>query len=75
MRLFTISATRIAMETIGRPIPNTPMVGALTRITELFALEDVVTFYEKEFAKKFSPKVVDGNIRALRRSYEEVRSE
>ena len=75
LRLFTISATRIAMETIGRPIPNTPMVGALTRITELFALEDVVTFYEKEFAKKFPPKVVEGNIRALRRSYEEVRSE
>ncbi len=32
-RLFTIAATRIATETIRRPIPNTPMVGALTRIT------------------------------------------
>ena len=35
-RLYTIAATRIAIETIGRPIPNTPMVGALTRITGLF---------------------------------------
>ena len=32
-RLFTVAATRIATETIRRPIPNTPMVGALTRIT------------------------------------------
>ncbi len=41
-RLFTIAATRIAVETIKRPIPNTPMVGALTRITGLFDIDDVV---------------------------------
>ena len=43
-RLFTIAATRIAIETIKRPIPNTPMVGALTRITGLFPIEKVVEF-------------------------------
>src|SRR5512139_1492385 len=41
-RLFTIAATRIATETIRRPIPNTPMVGALTRITGLFPIDKVV---------------------------------
>jgi pyruvate ferredoxin oxidoreductase gamma subunit len=74
-RLYTIAATRIAVETIKRPIPNTPMVGALTRITGLFDIEDVVTFLREDFGKKFPPKVVEGNIAAITRSYEEVQGE
>lgn len=73
--LFTIAATRIALETIKRPIPNTPMVGALTRITGLFPIEKVVEFLRYEFGKKFPPKVVEGNISAITRSYEEVQGE
>lgn len=74
-RLFTVPATRIATETIRRPIPNTPMVGALTRITGLFPIDSVVEFLKLEFGKKFPPKVVEGNISALTRAYEEVQSE
>ena len=74
-RLYTIAATRIAVETIGRPIPNTPMVGALTRITGLFPIENVVEFLREDFGKKFPPKVVEGNIAAITRSYEEVQGE
>ena len=74
-RLFTVAATRIATETIGRPIPNTPMVGALVRITGMFPLENVIEFMRAEFGKKFPPKVVEGNINALTRSYEEVQGE
>jgi len=74
-RLFTIAATRIATETIRRPIPNTPMVGALTRITGLFPIEKVLEFLRYDFGKKFPPKVVEGNISAIKRAYEEVQSE
>jgi pyruvate ferredoxin oxidoreductase gamma subunit len=74
-RLFTIDATRIAMETIRRPIPNTPMVGALTRITDLFPIEKVLAFLRYEFGKKFPPKVVEGNLADITRSYEEVQGE
>ncbi|HQG04547.1 MAG TPA: 2-oxoacid:acceptor oxidoreductase family protein [Thermoleophilia bacterium] len=74
-RLYTVAATKIATETIGRPIPNTPMVGALVRITGMFPIEDVVEFLRADFSKKFSPKVVEGNIKALMRSYEEVQAE
>jgi pyruvate ferredoxin oxidoreductase gamma subunit len=71
-RYSTIAATRIATETIRRPIPNTPMVGALTRITGLFPIDSVVEFLREDFSKKFPPKVVEGNIAAITRSYEEV---
>jgi pyruvate ferredoxin oxidoreductase gamma subunit len=74
-RLFTIAATRIATETIRRPIPNTPMVGALTRITGLFPIDEVVEFLRVDFGKKFPPKVVEGNINAITRSYAEVQAE
>jgi pyruvate ferredoxin oxidoreductase gamma subunit len=74
-RLFTVAATRIAVETIRRPIPNTPMVGALTRITGLFPVDKVVEFLRVDFGKKFPPKVVEGNISAITRAYEEVQSE
>jgi len=74
-RLFTIEATRIAAETIRRPIPNTPMVGALTRITGLFPIDKVVEFLRVDFGKKFPPKVVEGNISAITRAYEEVKGE
>jgi len=74
-RLFTIAATRIATETIKRPIPNTPMVGALTRITGLFPIDKVVEFLRADFGKKFPPKVVEGNITAITRAYEEVMAE
>jgi pyruvate ferredoxin oxidoreductase gamma subunit len=74
-QLYTIAATRIAVETIKRPIPNTPMVGALTRITGLFDIDDVVAFLREDFGKKFPPKVVEGNIAAITRSYEEVQAE
>jgi pyruvate ferredoxin oxidoreductase gamma subunit len=74
-KLYTVNATRIAVETIKRPIPNTPMVGALTRITGLFPIDEVVAFLRVDFGKKFPPKVVEGNINAITRSYEEVKGE
>jgi pyruvate ferredoxin oxidoreductase gamma subunit len=75
LRLYSIGATKIAVETIGRAIPNTPMVGALTRITGLFPIDKVVDFLREDFGKKFPPKVVEGNIKAITRSYEEVMGE
>ena len=74
-KLYTVAATRIATETIGRPIPNTPMVGALTRVAGLFPLDSVVEFMREDFSHKFPPKVVEGNIKALTRAYEEVQGE
>ncbi len=72
-RVFTVDATKIALETIGRPIPNTPLVGALVRVTGLFQLEEVIEGLKVSFGKKFSEEVIEGNIAAIRRAYEEVK--
>jgi pyruvate ferredoxin oxidoreductase gamma subunit len=72
VNLFLINATQIALDEIGRPIPNTPMMGALVKATEILELKTVNKSLEKKFGKKFSQKVIDGNLNAVKRAYEEV---
>lgn len=72
-RVFTVDATKIAIECIGRGLPNSPMLGALCRVTNLVSLEHLLKEIKKSFGKKFSQKIIDGNLEATRRGYEEVR--
>jgi len=75
-KLYTVDASRIARETIGRDIPNTPMLGALVRATKLVNYEDMIADTRKKLEAKFGskPGVVEGNIKAIQRAYEEVTS-
>lgn len=72
-KVFTIDATKIAIESFGRPMPNSPMVGTLARVSGLVSLEQILDDVQKSFGKKFSQKIIDGNLEAARRGYEEVR--
>jgi len=72
-KVYVIDATKISIDTIGRPMPNTPMVGALTKVSELLSLKAVTEDMEKSFGKKFSQKIIDGNIQAVSRGYGEVK--
>jgi pyruvate ferredoxin oxidoreductase gamma subunit len=73
-KVFVVDATRIAIDEIGRPIPNTPMIGALLKVTGILPVDAFAHDIEKKFGHKFGPKIVEGNIKALRRAYEEVRA-
>jgi pyruvate ferredoxin oxidoreductase gamma subunit len=71
-KVAVLDATKIALETIGRPIPNTPMLGAFVKITGLIKLETLQEDLRKKFEKKFSEKIIQGNLDAINRAYEEV---
>ena len=73
--VHTVDATQISIDEIGRPIPNTPMMGALIKVTELLGMETLKKDIEKKFMKKFGEKVVQGNFNAMDRAYREVQSE
>ncbi|MGC1120145.1 MAG: 2-oxoacid:acceptor oxidoreductase family protein [Candidatus Methanofastidiosia archaeon] len=73
-RIYTVDATRIAMETIGRPIANTCCVGAMVKMTGLVTLEQVENQIRQMLGSKIGKKGTDANIEALRRAYNEVRS-
>ncbi|MEK9149858.1 MAG: 2-oxoacid:acceptor oxidoreductase family protein [Candidatus Desantisbacteria bacterium] len=73
--IFTIDASKIAMETIGKNIPNTPMLGALIKVSEVIPLATIISYTEKKMAKKFKdkPEIIKGNLEAIKRAYDEVR--
>jgi len=74
-KVFTVNANKIAQETIGRPIPNTPMMGALVRATGMMPIEDLTDYVRKSFGKKFAEEIIEGNVKAVERAYKEVQSE
>jgi len=71
-KVFTIDATKIAMECIGRPLPNASMLGAICKATGIVSLEHLLEDIRQSFGKKFSQRIIDGNLEATRRGYEEV---
>lgn len=73
-RIYVVDATRIAMETIGRPIANTCCVGAVVKVTGLVSQEEVERQIRKMLESKIGKKGADANVEALRRAHAEVRS-
>jgi pyruvate ferredoxin oxidoreductase gamma subunit len=70
--VFTIDASKISIETIGRLIPNTPMLGALAKATGLIKLQDLIDDFKENYSKKYSAKVIEGNALAMKRGFDEV---
>ena len=73
-KVFTVDATQISIDTLGRPIPNTPLLGALVRATGLVKLETLILDLSKTLGKKFPEKIVKGNTESVERAYKEVKT-
>ncbi len=72
-KVATVDATQIAIDTIGKAIPNTPMLGALLKATGIMDIDGVLEHVRTSFGKKFSQEIIEGNVNAVRRAYEEVK--
>lgn len=71
-KVFTVDASHIAIEEMGREITNTPMLGAFARATGIFDIEKLAEQLRAWFGKRISPEMVEANVRALRRAAEEI---
>jgi len=67
IRVATVNATSIALETLRRPITNTAILGAFAKAVGWPKLESI----EKAIRKQFSGRIADMNIEAIKRSYDE----
>lgn len=67
-KLATVDATGIALETLGRPITNTAMLGAFSRASGLVSLQSL----EKALLEQWPGRLGEMNLRALRAAYERV---
>jgi len=66
-KLAIINATRIARETLGVPIVNTTMIGALIKATDIVELESLREPIEKRFGR-----LAERNIKAMEKAHEET---
>jgi len=73
--VHTVDATGIALDTIGRPIPNMPMIGALLAVRDLLTVDELKGALVGQLSSKFSQAVIDGNLAAVERANKELVSE
>lgn len=67
IRVATVNASSIALETLRRPITNTAILGAFAKAVGWPKLESI----EKAIRKQFSGRIADMNVEAIKRSYDE----
>ncbi len=70
--VHTVDATGIALDTIGRPIPNMPMIGALLAVNDMMTVEELKGALVTQLGSKFSQVVIDGNLNAVDRANKEL---
>jgi pyruvate ferredoxin oxidoreductase gamma subunit len=69
--VYVVDCMRISQEKIGKAIPNTPMLGALMKISGMYDLD----FFKKSMLhvlEKFPQKIIDANMAAIETAYNEV---
>lgn len=71
-KVFTVDATKISLKAFGKPIPNTPMLGALAKVTDLIDTMSLIKDIKTTFGKKFTQDIIDANIEAIKMAQEEV---
>jgi pyruvate ferredoxin oxidoreductase gamma subunit len=72
VKVFTVDATGIALDTLKRDIPATLMIGAIIRATGLVDLSNAVHVVQEKLGAKLRGEIVEANVKALRQAYEEV---
>lgn len=74
-KVWVLDANRISTDEIGRAMPNMPLLGALVKATGVVKLESVTGDIREKFAQKFSQKILNGNIKAVQRAFQEVKKD
>ena len=67
--IFTVDATKIALDIFGKNLANTTILGALARNTDLFGLESLKKAIKQKFEDK-GKSIINKNIKAVERAYE-----
>jgi pyruvate ferredoxin oxidoreductase gamma subunit len=71
-RVFHVDATKIALETLGKNITNTPIIGAVIKATGLLSYDSVKNRFIEHNKHKFTQAMLDSNIKAMDRGFAEA---
>jgi len=67
-KTYTVDATRIALDILGKPITNTAMLGAVVKAEPLIKLDSIC----KSVSERFHGAIGEKNVEAIKKAYEEV---
>ena len=72
--IYTIDARKVSMETLGKYFPNTPMLAAIVKVSNIMSDEDFIKDMEGSFKHKFAkkPEVIEGNMKAIELALQSV---
>ncbi len=73
--IYTIDARKVSMETLGKYFPNTPMLAAIVKVSQIMTDDDFIKDMEGSFKHKFAkkPEVIEGNMKAIELALQEVK--
>ena len=74
-KVCTVDAGTISREALGRNFPNTPMLAAAVKVSNVIEKDRFLKDMEESFRHKFAskPQVVEGNMKALKMSMDQVK--
>jgi len=72
--IYKIDARKISEEALGKYFPNTPMLAAIVKVSEVMTDEEFLNDMQGSFKHKFAkkPEVIEGNMKALEMALKEV---
>lgn len=75
-KIYTIDARKVSKACLGKYFPNTPMLAAIVKVSQVMPWDIFMAEMEVSFQHKFSskPEVIEGNMNALKMAYEEVKA-
>ena len=75
-KICTIDARKISVEAIGKNFPNTPMLAAVVKVSKVIEENQFIDDMEESFKHKFynKPQMIEGNMEALKKALNEVRT-
>lgn len=74
-KIYTIDASKISKECLNANFPNTSLLSAIVKITGIMSEEELLENMEESFKHKFvrKPEVIEPNMIAVKRAYNEVK--
>lgn len=76
-RVYTIDARKVSKACLGKYFPNTPMLAAIVKVSQVMEHDTFLKEMEASFNHKFAskPEVIQGNMNALKMAFEEVKQQ
>ncbi|MDR0570416.1 MAG: 2-oxoacid:acceptor oxidoreductase family protein [Clostridiales Family XIII bacterium] len=69
--IYAIDARDISQRTVGKNLPNTPLLAAVVRVCGVMSEQEFIGNMEESFKHKFAakPEVIEGNMAAIREAW------